>query len=139
MRLAMTRQRGFTLIELLIVVAIIAVLAGIALPAYQRYTYRARRAEGQQLLMGIANAEERYYATHNQYGSLTDISAVTTSQNGFYTVDAPAGASTSSQAFSFEARPSSTQSKDVCGSLTINSAGAKGPTDPTSNSNGPCW
>ena len=40
-----TAQQGFTLIELMIVVAIVAILAGIGLPSYQKYTKRAEFAE----------------------------------------------------------------------------------------------
>ncbi|MEN5274392.1 pilin [Stenotrophomonas lactitubi] len=48
----MKNQKGFTLIELMIVVAIIAILAAIALPAYQDYTVRSRVSEGAVLASG---------------------------------------------------------------------------------------
>ena len=59
--------RGFSLIEVMIAVTIVGILAAISYPAYQQYVLRTYRVEAIQLLLKLANAQEHYYADHNQY------------------------------------------------------------------------
>ncbi|HJR13681.1 MAG TPA: type IV pilin protein [Rhodanobacteraceae bacterium] len=141
----MQRKRGFTLIELMIVVAIIAILAAIAVPWWGRYTYRARRADGQNLLMHIAQAEERYYTDYNYYplsaGSL-GYAGTPTSEHGYYTVTLAASpAASAGQGYVATAAPKGPQTNDVCGPLSIDSTGQKLPSAASTGrySNGSCW
>ena len=74
-------QKGFTLIELMIVVAIIAILAAIAIPAYQNYLIRSQVSEGMVLTGGARTGVSEFYSnygtwpTNNQSAGLPSTSA----------------------------------------------------------------
>ena len=57
-------QKGFTLIELMIVIAIVAILVALAVPAYQDYTIRAKVGEcingGDVGKLGISEFRETF-------------------------------------------------------------------------------
>jgi type IV pilus assembly protein PilE len=140
--IAMRHLRGFTLIELMVVVGIIALLAAIAIPTYQRYAYRSRRPDGQELLIRLAQAEERYYTGYNRYpvtaATLYTDPKAFVSDHGYYTAALAQGASAgSTYIITATPVPGGAQDGDACGALTIDNTGAKGQTG--QNTNGPCW
>ncbi|MEC8651491.1 MAG: prepilin-type N-terminal cleavage/methylation domain-containing protein, partial [Planctomycetota bacterium] len=63
-----SRQAGFTLLELMIVVAILAVLAGIGVPQYTAALQAARVGKAKHELRTISNAIDTF--TANNMGTL---------------------------------------------------------------------
>lgn len=112
-------KNGFTLIELMITVVIVAVLAAIALPGYNNYVRKARRADGQAALLALQLAQEKFRVSCPFYaqslgnadscGANAGASTVkfsATSPDGYYTV-AIVGGSASATAFTAQATATS--------------------------------
>lgn len=66
----MKKSNGFTLVELMVVVAIVGIIAGVAIPSYLNQVERTRRSDAQATLTAAANAMERYKTGAGQ-GSYT--------------------------------------------------------------------
>jgi len=122
-------QKGFTLIELMIVVAIIAILAAIAIPAYQNYLIRTQVTEGVTLMDGAKVAITEYYANHaafppsNVSAGLAPALSITGKYVASVTVANAGTAGTITSLFNTTTANTNIQGKDVVlrGSLGTNS------------------
>jgi type IV pilus assembly protein PilA len=63
----MRSSSGFSLVELMVVVAIIGILASIAVPQFQKFTYKARLTEAKAGLVSLYTAEKAFYVEWSQY------------------------------------------------------------------------
>lgn len=63
------RQRGFTLIELMVVVAVIAILAGVAVPSYTEYLRRGQVTEASTLMSDFRIKMEQSFQDNRNYGN----------------------------------------------------------------------
>ena len=69
----MKNEQGFSLIELLVVVAIIGLIAGIAVPNLKRARQQACSGSAVQSMRTITTAEFLYQKTYKVYGTLADL------------------------------------------------------------------
>jgi type IV pilus assembly protein PilE len=151
MQATSSKQRGLTLIELMIVVAVIAILAAIAIPAYDDSIRKARRGQAKADLVALAQHLERCFTVNNTYlaacsGVAANLnlagstwarsprpSALPSAAPFFYTISAQAGATAST--YVLQAVPQGDQAADVCQTLTLSQAGVRGTTSTRTD----CW
>ncbi|WP_446937675.1 type IV pilin protein [Pseudomonas aeruginosa] len=130
-----TRQKGFTLLEMVVVVAVIGILLGIAIPSYQNYVIRSNRTEGQR--------QERYYSQNPGVGYTKDVTKLgmssANSPNNLYNLTIATPTSTT---YTLTATPINSQTRDkTCGKLTLNQLGERGAAGKTGNNStvNDCW
>jgi type IV pilus assembly protein PilE len=120
----------------MVVTAIVAILAAIAYPSYQRYVARTHRNAAAACLSQLAQFMERYYTTSLTYVDANPTSGCQT-ENGmerYYRVEL--ANSPTQSAYTLRAVPSDAQrARDAvdCGTLTIDHRGTRTPT------NNACW
>lgn len=69
-----SRTEGFTLIELLIVIAVIGIVAGIAIPTYHSSVRKANEAAAVTTLNAIKVAQAKYVVDHKgHYGTFREL------------------------------------------------------------------
>lgn len=122
---------GFTLIELMITVAIVGILAAVALPSYNEYIRRGKRAEARAEVLRADGWLERYFTENNRYSNnaantansvfATRFSNIPASGTANYIVVLTAVTATS---YTITATPTGTMTGDVCGSYTKTNIGS---------------
>ncbi len=131
------RSRGFTLIELMIVVAVVAILATIALPAYNDSVRKGKRSDAKAGLMDAASRLEQFYLDNKSYTiDMTKLgysaaNNVDTSDKYYKMTVAAGSCGNISTCYIISTVPQGGQASDSCGTLTVNSLGIKTPSE--------CW
>lgn len=124
-------SEGFSLTELLIVIAIITILAGVAIPSMLSYVMNSRRADGMIELSRVLKHQERYFLNNMTYTSelsklgftLKDKALVSADEHYLITADTCDDANIT-RCVLLTATPVGSHEDD--GKLTLSSRGNKG-------------
>lgn len=76
--------QGFTLLELMITVLVVAILAGVAYPAYEDQMRRSRRADGQAALVELANLQQQFFSDNPGTGFVASLLTTNDPATGLY-------------------------------------------------------
>lgn len=88
----MKSQCGFSLIELMIVVAIVAILASVAVPAYQNYVVRSKIPDATSGLASRRVMMEQYFQDNHTYvGATACPAAADTNASSYFDFACAAG------------------------------------------------
>lgn len=126
------RGHGFTLIELMIVVVIVAILAAVALPAYNDSVRKSRRTAAKTAVLDMASREEKFYTTNNAYASTASNlgyaslpASIPDAATNDYQLSVAVDNTTNPPTFTATATAQGDQAKDGCGNFAVNSLGVK--------------
>ena len=121
-------RRAFTLLEMLIVLVLAAILASLALPAYDGYLRRAHRAEARSALLQAAHRLEREATATGSYAGAQLPDALGSVPGERYRISrqAPQDAFDAATRFMLHAVPQGAQASDACGTFTLNNTGERG-------------
>ena len=122
-------QKGFTLIELMVVIAIVAILLAVALPAWQNQVIRGHRAAAKSEMLEIANRQQQFLLSNRSYtNTLSDLGgyALPTDVASKYTPAITLGVG-AVPTYSMTFTAIGSQASD--GNLTLTSEGVKTPAD----------
>lgn len=138
MKLTNKREKAFTLMEIMLVLAIFAILVGIAIPEYNKYKLKGNRTQAISAVTEAAQREEQWYSDNGAYtANLGDLDMPAAVPGGQYTL---AAAAPTSDEFTITATAISGQQVDSnCRTFSLDQAGRRRSKDSDGNPSTGCW